>query len=465
MRYLVLLAALCLLAPLFTACTSDKTAEALPQDTATRDPLATILAEQRQPTAVPTEAPSSTPTPSPTATATPTSTPSATATFTATFTSTSTSTPTATNTVTASATLTSTLTLTPSAAPSLAPSATVPATLTRLPTQTQTQISIAAQATQPPTLVGSPTPDGFVPSVVPIPANPSPTQVLISPPTLVPTLLAGVIPTNTPRFSPTPTLAKGDHFWFWRPFPRDPSGRVNDTPARGYAYGSTAGNSLQVHKGIDIENPTGTSIQAIGSGTVFYAGADVQILFGPQPDFYGNVIVIEHDYLAPDGRQLFSLYGHLSRVLVAVGDHVEYGQVIGAVGAEGVAFGPHLHVEIRIGDPYSYNATYNPELWILPWENYGVFAARVLAPDGQPAKNVRVELIGRGSFISGWTYADDTVNSDPYFGENIVIGDIRSGQYDLKVGEIRNIVYRDVVDIKPGVVNMIEIQLPALPEE
>ena len=302
-----------------------------------------------------------------------------------------------------------------------------------------------------------------VPSVAPILRNPTPTQIVISVPTLAPTLPEGIYPTNTPRFSPTPSVIPGDHFWFWRPFPLS-RGNWNDFPARGYAYGSTAGGGLPVHHGIDLENTVGTPVQSIGSGRVFYAGPDIEILFGPQPDFYGNVIVIEHDFLAPDGRPIYSLYGHLSRIKVATNDRIEYGTDIGSVGAEGVALGPHLHLEIRLGDPFDYYSTANPELWTQPWENYGVLAARILDPNGEQIKGLRVELIGRGSYLSGWTYESDTVNSDPYYQENLVIGDVRAGEYDLKVGEIRNLLYHDKVTIDPGVVTLIEIHLSQFPE-
>lgn len=305
------------------------------------------------------------------------------------------------------------------------------------------------------------------PSAVPVLGNvtPTATQVIISVPTLAPTLPEGLIPTITPRTppnSPTPTLTPGDHLWFWKPFARDITGQIKDFASRGYAYGSTA-NGLQLHHGIDIENPTGTQVQSIGDGTIFYAGGDQQIQFGPITDFYGNVVVIEHNYLAPDGRKLYSLYGHLSRVSVATGDVVGFGSQIGAVGAEGVAFGPHLHVEIRIGDPYDYASTYNPELWIYPWEGYGVFAARVTGPDGQLVPNVRIELIGGGAYLAGTSYASDEVNPDLYYGENLVIGDVRAGQYDFKVGEIRDVLYKGVVQIAPNRVTLVHIQLDTLP--
>lgn len=268
------------------------------------------------------------------------------------------------------------------------------------------------------------------------------------------------IPTNTPRPSPTPV--ENGHFWLGRPFIRDYSGEIVDYPARGYAYGSMAGGGLNIHHGIDIENSYGTHIIAAASGTVFYAGSDATVMFGPQFDFYGNLVIIQHNALAPDGRPLFSLYGHISRWMVETGDAVKIADTIASVGGEGVAFGPHLHFEVRIGDPYSYAATYNPELWTVPWGGHGVFAARVVDANGNLVKNARVELIGEGRYFSGWTYAEGLVNSDPFWQENIVIGDMPAGTYDLKVGEAREILYQGEITIEEGKVSFIEIRLPAV---
>lgn len=283
------------------------------------------------------------------------------------------------------------------------------------------------------------------------------------------TLTPTPIPTNTPRAgalipaptaTPAATAAWGeDHFWFIRPFAYDPSGRVIDYPARGYAYGSTSNGSLQVHHGIDIENPLGTWVQAVGDGTVFYAGQDDRTQFGPALNFYGNLVVIQHDRQTPDAEPIFTLYGHLSEIAVSSGDSLAAGDVIGAVGATGVAFGSHLHIEVRIGDPYDYNATYNPELWLSPWPNFGVFAARIYRDD-QRMEGLRVELQGEGRYFIGWTYANDNLNGDPYLGENVAIGDMPTGYYDLKVTQGRFTVYRDTVFIKPDTVTFMDITIP-----
>ncbi len=93
-----------------------------------------------------------------------------------------------------------------------------------------------------------------------------------------------------------------------------------------------------MHKGVDLAAPTGTPIKACKSGTVTYA-----IAMNPT---YGNYVVLDH------GGGMTSLYGHMSKILVKKGQKVAIGEVIGKVGATGLATGPHLHFEIKLnGEP------------------------------------------------------------------------------------------------------------------
>jgi len=87
----------------------------------------------------------------------------------------------------------------------------------------------------------------------------------------------------------------------------------------------------KLHKGTDIAAAEGTSIRAVASGVVVESG-----LKGG----YGNTVVIKTD----DGRRM--LYGHNSENFVRVGDRVEQGAPIAAVGATGRATGPHVHFEV-----------------------------------------------------------------------------------------------------------------------
>ncbi|MFJ3876589.1 peptidoglycan DD-metalloendopeptidase family protein [Streptomyces sp. NPDC090077] len=91
------------------------------------------------------------------------------------------------------------------------------------------------------------------------------------------------------------------------------------------------------HTGVDFIAGTGTTVRAVGAGTVVSAG------WGGA---YGNEVVIKH----ADGK--YSQYGHLSSLSVSAGQSVTGGQTIGLSGATGNVTGPHLHFEIRTGPSY-----------------------------------------------------------------------------------------------------------------
>jgi hypothetical protein len=88
------------------------------------------------------------------------------------------------------------------------------------------------------------------------------------------------------------------------------------------------GTPMSPHFGYDIAAPIGTPVHAPASGVVTLAETDT---------FYeGGLVFIDH------GQGLTTMYLHMSRVDVHVGDHVTQGQTIGAVGDRGRATGPHL---------------------------------------------------------------------------------------------------------------------------
>lgn len=88
----------------------------------------------------------------------------------------------------------------------------------------------------------------------------------------------------------------------------------------------------RAHTGVDYGAPTGTPVRTVGDGRVKFAG----VMGG-----YGNVVEVEH------GGGDTTLYAHLSRIDVRVGQLVERGQTVGGVGATGWATGPHLHFEFK----------------------------------------------------------------------------------------------------------------------
>ncbi len=89
------------------------------------------------------------------------------------------------------------------------------------------------------------------------------------------------------------------------------------------------------HAGLDFKGPIGAPIYAAAKGKISFAG---------YKKGYGNCIEIKH------GNGLMTRYAHMSRFHARVGDNVEAGDTIGAIGSTGRSTGPHLHFEVRVHD-------------------------------------------------------------------------------------------------------------------
>ncbi|MFJ8079523.1 peptidoglycan DD-metalloendopeptidase family protein [Streptomyces sp. NPDC096205] len=125
--------------------------------------------------------------------------------------------------------------------------------------------------------------------------------------------------------------------------------QADTTAANGYTApvsGATVGTGYRVagsmwssgyHTGADFVVPTGTSLKAVGAGTVVSAG------WGGA---YGNQVVVK----LADGY--YAQYAHLSALSVSAGQTVTAGQQVGLSGATGNVTGPHLHFEIRTTPDY-----------------------------------------------------------------------------------------------------------------
>lgn len=100
------------------------------------------------------------------------------------------------------------------------------------------------------------------------------------------------------------------------------------------------------HEGIDVSAPEGTPIFSAAKGRVRRAGWVVG---------YGLTVEIDH------GFGFTTLYGHASKLIVAVGDEVTRGDVIAQVGSTGITTAPNLHYEVRIN-----GVPQDPVNFILP---------------------------------------------------------------------------------------------------
>jgi murein DD-endopeptidase MepM/ murein hydrolase activator NlpD len=347
-------------------------------------------------------------------------------------------------------------TLTPSHTPTITNTPTRTNTPTFTPTFTPT-LPPTNTPTLPPTLTPSNTPT-LPPTLTPTPSDT---------PTPIPTATFAS-PEDDPNFTPPPTwtpppanpgAAVTDHYILRRPIPNSRTDFVDRT----YPYGGTSGGRYRVHHGVEFQNSVGTPVLATANGTVYYAGDDSGRLFGPQPNYYGQLIVIQHAVSSPGGGPVYTLYGHVSRIDVTTGQVVASGDQIGVVGAEGIAIGPHLHFEVRVGDPDCFCATRNPDLWIRPYFGYGTLAGRVTDAVGNTLQDVTLQVeraeVPRGVPRFAFSYAGDSVNSDSAIGENFTLGDLPADYYDVTVRADGRRLFQQVVYVYPNQTTWIDVQL------
>ena len=282
-----------------------------------------------------------------------------------------------------------------------------------------------------------------------------------------------VVPTNTslaptpfPTIIITPTAKNhcdplsvdycitAGHFIFQRPIHPPANDRVDQT----YLYGSTANGTREPHHGVDIPNNSGTPVYAAADGTVIFAGPDEEAVYAPWPNFYGNLIVLQHQ----DG--LFTLYAHLSKIDVKAGQLIKVGTQIGEVGRTGVAIGSHLHFEVRQGDVEDYFATQDPQLWLIPAgdanrQGFGTLAVSVVDEGYKLVKYAKYTITSSAEepqkevkSYYGTTYSADMLNGE----ENAVLGELPSGYYRIAI-ERNGKVYERRVEVESGKLTQVVI--------
>ncbi|MCK4898450.1 MAG: peptidoglycan DD-metalloendopeptidase family protein [Anaerolineales bacterium] len=243
-------------------------------------------------------------------------------------------------------------------------------------------------------------------------------------------------------WAPTPF----DHFYFSRPIAAN---EIN-WPLADYRYGGVFLPDV-VHTGIDIPANLGTDVLAVGSGRVVWAGYGLYLGNDDPSDPYGLAITIRHDF-GFKGEALYSVYGHLRSINVEVGQLVETGDLLGYVGQTGKVTGPHLHFEIRVGKN-DFFVSRNPELWLAPPQGWGVLVARIMNTGGYPLESHLVTVRSKET-RQNWnvkSYGKGPVVSDPYYRENMVLGDLPAGDYEVFI-DYAGAKYNWDVRIYPGLV-------------
>ena len=316
-----------------------------------------------------------------------------------------------------------------------------------LPSQQASQVtpSTTASAVPSPTLTASSTPSPS-PTVLPTPTSPVRTGCQAGAESC---LLDWPFPFHAPIFSPG-----------------------NIVPDPTYRYGSTQDGAREPHHGIDLPNAFGTPVYAAGDGTVIVAGSDKETPVSPWRNFYGNVVVIQHQ-VPGIGEPVYTLYGHLSKVDVSTGQIVSMGEKIGEVGLSGVAVGSHLHFEVRVGEN-DYAPSRNPELWLQPGggetpRNPAILAVRVARVDG-----TLVPTLLNVEYFSDPSQAEPTqsfpveayqrrekypVNPDDVLGENFVLGNLPAGHYRVTF-VYWGTLYERWIDLAPGKLTYVPFEVP-----
>ncbi len=347
-------------------------------------------------------------------------------------------------------------------------------------------ILLAACQSQPATMPAAPeTTATITPSLVVLPS------VMVETPTSQPTpnatqMQAFLQPTPTPLQISFPTpeeppvsiwrpplyqlpfaLGPYDHFYFARPI------AVNavNWPLADYRYGYYFPETSVVHTGIDIDAPLNTPIVAAASGRVIWAGYGLLHHNDDSGDPYGLAVAIRHDF-GFSGQHLTTIYAHMSRVDVRVGQVVEQGDALGVIGMTGMTTGPHVHFEVRL-ESNSIITTRNPELWLAPPEGDGVIAGRVMRTNGLQLQAYKVVIVGAdGTSWVMYTYASNAVNPDDHYNENTVLSDLTAGEYEVYI-TFEGTTYEQDLTVRPGAITYFSfhgksgfsLELPAVTDE
>lgn len=240
--------------------------------------------------------------------------------------------------------------------------------------------------------------------------------------------------TLTPTISPTDTPIPCDplaadfcitdgHFLLQRPILPPAS----DSVERTYPFASTADGTRDPHRGVEFVNAIGTPVHAAGEGVVLFAGSDESAIYSPWRNYYGNLVVLQHE------GDLYTLYAHLSAINVTEGESVEAGEQIGEVGRSGVAIGSHLHFEVRRGDVENYFSMVNPELWLLPSQSdFGALALSIQdANSAFQRATITLQEYSASGEVLDLSYLETYEPALALGEENVGVNDLPAGRYRI----------------------------------
>jgi hypothetical protein len=128
----------------------------------------------------------------------------------------------------------------------------------------------------------------------------------------------------------------------------------------------------------------------------------------------------------------------------------------------GIAIGPHLHVEMRVGSN-TYEASVNPYLWVEPPPGSGAIAVRLLTADGRTWPRARLTVARFEGNVATWArvieiYPDDeSINPNPSWGENGAMEAVPAGTYFVG-GVVNGERVSAQAVVEPGKTTFVEIR-------
>ena len=287
----------------------------------------------------------------------------------------------------------------------------------------------------------------------------SPTQVTVPP-------AQSPYPPPTDESEPLPSAPCLDeiciqtgYFLLQRPIGSEGRNTIDPTSR----FGTYRSSTRDANRGVYFLNSTGTPVLAAADGTVVVAGDDSQMPYGRYRNAYGNLVILKHD-LPGFSEPVFTLYAHLSQVLVDVDDSVGAGEEIGLVGMSGDISGSVLYFEVRLGEN-SYQVARNPELWmeLLPDESgqtQGAIAGRIMDDNGKyiNVTNIILErLAGPGlpaiDQIYLRTYSGESLIGQDPLEENFAVGSLPAGEYQISF--LMDGMRQKVVEVQPDKVTVV----------
>lgn len=225
--------------------------------------------------------------------------------------------------------------------------------------------------------------------------------------------------------------------------------------ASSYPYGSTENGKRDPHRGVDLESREGAPVYAAASGRVIFAGRDHERVYTPWDDYYGNLIVLQHE------NGFFTFYGHLSQIDIVVGGIVKSGELIARVGHTGVAIGGHLHFEIRTGgDASDFNSTENPGLWLPLQKGMGALSISLAGHgEGKIQRSFIIMRYAAGTNVSEKKYYVSTYPKGfEHNEEDFALSNLPPGRYRIAFNDETGLHER-IVTVEEGKLTQVIIEL------